>query len=117
KEHGAAAVSGKAVAVEIYEVDIRGSLRDAVLDDAGTFVDERVNAALDDLLRAHVARRDASLPAVFLDDGGDFRIRNRMPRARLVPIPAGAGFLAEAAGFAQSVRHVGEVPARKLGGP
>src|SRR5258706_14088225 len=117
KEHGPAAVGRKAIAVEIHEIDVRGSLRDAVLDDACALVDQRINAALDDLLRADAARRDASLAAVLLDDGRDLRIGNRMPRARLVPIPAGAGLLAEPAGFAQIIRRVGEVAPGKLGRP
>ncbi len=52
-EHGAAAIGGETVAVEIHQIDVRGSLRDAVLEDAGAFVDQRIDAALDDLLRTY----------------------------------------------------------------
>ena len=114
-EHGAAAIGGESIAVEVHQVDVRGSLRDTVLEDAGSLIDERVNTAFDDLLRAHTARREALFAPIVLDDGGDCRIRNRMPRAGLVLVPARAGFLAEAAGLAQNVRHIGEIPVGKLG--
>ena len=56
-EHRTAAVGGEAVAVQIHDVDVGAALRDALLDDAGALVDERVDAALDDLLVADCARR------------------------------------------------------------
>ena len=61
-EHGSAAEGRKSISIEVHDVDVGGSLRDAVLDDAGAFIDQRIDAALDDLLRAHGARRDAFLP-------------------------------------------------------
>src|SRR5271169_4343920 len=85
-EHGAAAPRRKAIAVEIDDIDVRAALRNAILDDARTFVDQCVNAALDDFLAVHLARRDALLLAVFLDDGADFRVRDGISRARLVAI-------------------------------
>src|ERR1700722_10592380 len=89
EEHGAAAKAWETIAVEIDQVDVRSALRDAVLEDAGAFVDQRVDAAVDDFLRAHAARRDAFFPGVLFDDGGNFGLRNRMPRTGFEPAPTG----------------------------
>src|SRR4029077_13860628 len=47
-EHGAAPVSRKTVTVEVDEVDVRTALCDALVDYSGSFVDQRIDAALDD---------------------------------------------------------------------
>ncbi len=60
-EHGAAAPGRKAIAIEVHDVDVRTALRNAILDDAGALVDQRIDAALDDFLIADLARRDALL--------------------------------------------------------
>ena len=45
----------------------RGAQRDAFFEDARALVDQRVHQALDDLLVADLARRDAERLAVLVD--------------------------------------------------
>ena len=117
-EHGSAAVGRKAVAVEIDDVDVRTALRDAVLDDARTFVD-RAHRCSARRSPASLTARAASaslLRRYLLDDRVDLRVRDRAARARLVAIPPGAGLLAEAARLTEHVGHIGEIPVGKFGG-
>src|SRR5438045_226809 len=58
-EHGPAAPSREAVAVDINEIDVGRAVCDAVLEDARAFVDQRVNRALDDLLVSDRTAPDA----------------------------------------------------------
>ena len=48
--HRAATVSRETVAVDVNDVDIDGPLSDPFFKDAGTFVDQGVKRALEDLL-------------------------------------------------------------------
>ena len=99
-EHGTAPVGRKSISVQIHDIDIGTALCDPFLDDAGTLVDERVDAALHDLMVAHLARREAFLRAVFLDDRAHLRVRDGVAGSRIVAIPAPIGLLAEAARLA-----------------
>jgi hypothetical protein len=74
-----------------------------LVDDLRALVDERVDEALDDLLVADLARRDAELGAVLLDHVGHDLARDRVALAGQVVVPAGAGLLAEATHLAQQV--------------
>ncbi len=58
-EHRAAAVERPAVAVQPDHIDVGGACRDALLEDLRALVDHRVEAALEDLLVADRAPRDA----------------------------------------------------------
>ena len=106
-EHRPAAETRKAVAVDVDDVDVAGAQRDAFLEDLRAFIDQRVNATLEDFLVADLAALDARLLRGFDDKVFDDGIRNRIAVARFVTIPAGTRFLAEAAKFAHLVRHPG----------
>ena len=58
-EHRAAAITGKPVARKVDDVDVGCPERDAFLQDARPLVDERENAAADDLGIVDGPRLDA----------------------------------------------------------
>ena len=58
-EHRPAAVDREAVAHQVHDVDVRGALRDLLLEDRGTLVDERVDEPVDDFLVVDLARHEA----------------------------------------------------------
>ena len=62
----------EAVTVEIDDVDVGCTRGNAILDNACTLVDQRKDAALDDLAVADPARRDATFGAVFGESGEGF---------------------------------------------
>src|SRR6185369_554312 len=115
-EHGAAAMDGEAVAVDVDDVDIAGPEREAFLQDLGALVDEGVDAALEDLLVADRAALDAPLLGGLRDERFDLGIRHRRAAALLVAIPAGARLLAEAAHLADAVGDGGVAQAAVAGG-
>src|SRR5258708_15605754 len=57
--HGPAPMRGETVAVEIDDVDVHGTERDAFFEESRAFVHQRVDAAVDDFLRGNLALRDA----------------------------------------------------------
>jgi hypothetical protein len=85
-----------------------GALRDAVFQHLGAFVDERVDAALDDLLVGDLAARDAGFARAVLDQRSHLGIGQRRAAAGFVAVEAGAGLLAEAAHLAQAIAIFGE---------
>ena len=85
----------------------RGALGDALFEDARAFVDQREHAALDDLVVADLARRDAALladTASMSSSTTGSGIGVALPG--FVAVPAGAGLLAEAAQLAEPVGHL-----------
>src|ERR1700676_1596282 len=109
-EQRAAAVARKAVAGGPHDVDVTGAQRDTLLQDANAFIDDRQQAALEDLGVAMRSLRDIE------PRGGrpqDFhRLRVIVPGAicRLVAIVAFAALLPEPTGRMQ--RDIGLVVAR-----
>ena len=103
-EHRSAAMQRKAVAGQVDHVDIGRALRDAFVEDARAFVDQREDAALDDLVRRRScaarcrapcdSRRSARRPP-------DRATASRLPG--FIAIPALPGLLAEASELAQPV--------------
>src|SRR5215468_1446857 len=94
-EHRATLVSGKAVAVHVHHIDVRGADRDPFLENACAFVDEWVQQAFENLLIWNRAPADAELARDLLDEGGYLRIDDaRTPLvavetlAALLPQPA-----------------------------
>src|SRR5690606_42032978 len=78
------------------------ALGDASLENVEGFVDQRQQAALDDLLVAVVAAlRYTELPCPLAEDGDRLGIVVAGAVAGLVAIVAGAGLLAQAAGLGQ----------------
>src|SRR5579872_7598832 len=55
--HGAAAVGGKSITIEINNVDVDGTQSVSLFENPRSFVYERINAAIDDLLRGNVSLR------------------------------------------------------------
>src|SRR5215472_5792726 len=102
-EHRAAARHGKSIAGEIDEIDVGGPQRDAVLQDAGTLVDERKDAAVDDLVVGDLARDEAFLLAVARDERIDRRIGDGVAASGFVAVPARAGLLSEASKLAYAI--------------
>src|SRR5207249_5404154 len=105
-EHRAAAPSWETVAVHVDQVDVGGALRDALLEDLGAFVHQRVDRALHDLLVGDGAPLDAGFARAFDNQVVDDRVRNGRAAARLIAVEARAGLLAEAAHFADPVRDL-----------
>ena len=77
-----------------WRADGRGTLGDLILHYPRAFVDQRMNAALHDLIIGDLARDNAFLFAVLLDDGGNLGIGNGGAGAGFIPIETGAGLLA-----------------------
>src|SRR5215813_13028118 len=89
-EHGTATVAREAVAVEVGHVDVARPERDALLEDARTFVDERPQAALDDLVVADLPALDAAFLRAGGDDGLHRGVGLGCPAPGVVAIPARA---------------------------
>src|SRR5690606_1049025 len=97
-ELGPALMCRDAVAVDIDDVDIAGTLGNALFQDLGAFVDQRVHGALDDVF---IGQR-AALRALFLrggfQNGRQLRVGQRGARTLLVDVEALAGLLTQHAG-------------------
>src|ERR1019366_3631453 len=95
----------KSIAREVHHVDVRGAQRDAFLQNARTFVDQRIQRPLDDFLVTDLA----ALPQTGRFFQNDLRHELgwiRAAVARFVIVPAGAGFLAETLQFANAIRNL-----------
>src|SRR5579883_2462513 len=109
-EHRSAAPSREAIAGEIDDVDVARSERDALLEDLGALVDQRVDGALDDLLVGDRLALDAQ-PLRFRGDHLlDLGIGERRAAALLVAVPAGTGLLPVAALLADLVGQMRIAP-------
>src|SRR5690606_34577139 len=106
---------GEAVAGEVDDVDVGGAQGNALFQNAGAFVHQGIDAALDDFLVADLARSDAQFLAAFLDHAIDLGVGEGIPPARLIAVEASAGLLAEAAHFAQPVGDDHALHVRVLG--
>ncbi len=94
--HGAAAIGGEAVAVEINNVYVRSAQGEPFFEDARAFVDESVEAAIHDFRGGNFALRDFCFGYPFADQ---FINRGIGHGAALLIIfvPTGACLLTEAA--------------------
>ncbi len=59
-EHRSAAQDGKTVPIQVDEVDVGGALGDTLLENLRTFVNQRVDEALDDFAVVDVAPGDGN---------------------------------------------------------
>src|SRR5256885_5809669 len=116
-EHQPAAITREAKAVEPHDIDIAGAERLALIEDLARLIDRREQQPLQDLLVGEIVLRDTQLGDGLLDDARDLRVGMRRAVARLVAIPALAGFLAEAAGFDDTVGDRWTAVVRVLGLP
>src|SRR6202012_4676210 len=100
--HRPAAMSGKAIAGKIDNVDIDGTKGETFLQDSRTFIDERVDAAPDDFLRRDWALFDSLLTAPIAHEFRNFRVRN-LTSLVVVAIPACTRLLAKSSHLAQFI--------------
>src|SRR5215471_15885779 len=109
--HRAATIGGETVAVDINDIDIHGAKCGAVFEDAGAFVHQRVDTAIDNLLPRNCSLTDAVFRGPLFHQGGDLGIERRLA-VFIVFIPASPGLLAEAPHFAEPVSGKGLAHAR-----
>jgi hypothetical protein len=62
---------GKAVAIDVDDVDVCGAQSYAFFEDARALVDQRLDAALDDFLGGNLALRYPSFGNPLTNKGGD----------------------------------------------
>src|SRR5439155_19671518 len=85
----------EAIPSQINDVDIDSSQRGAVLQHARTFVDQPVEATLQDFLRRKLSLRNGVLPSSLAQQLDYFGILHRLTIFS-IGIPTLAGFLSEA---------------------
>src|SRR5690606_1228662 len=94
-EHRAAAITGEAITGGPDDVDVAGAHRDTFAEDAEAFVHQRKEAALEDLVVAVLALRNAERLRACAQQLDRFRIVDAL--AAFVSVVPLAGLLAEAA--------------------
>src|SRR5260370_3399348 len=94
--HRAATIGRETVAVEIDDIDVHGAKGKTFFEDARTFVDERVEAAIYDFLSADLALRNVRFGNPACNEPNHLRVRS-WPTLFIVSVPAGTCFLAVAA--------------------
>src|SRR5580692_1535297 len=102
-EHGTPAVGRKTVAIQIDDVDIAGPIGNAFTQYFAADVHEREETALDDLLIAERASRDAVLLRYLLNDLLDHRRGTRGAIPGRIVVEAGLGLLTQTTHFHQYV--------------
>src|SRR5258708_7055821 len=100
--HGTAAMGRESVAVQINDIDIDGAQRIALFKDTRAFVDERVEAALDDFFSRDLALRNSRFGGPLPHQLSHFGVGKGMPLV-VILVPAGAGFLSIAPKLAKII--------------
>jgi len=77
--HGAAAISGKPISVQVNDVDIDRPQCDALLKNARSFIHESINTTLNDFVRQNVTVWNTGFAAPLTYQVLDFRIGNSAP--------------------------------------
>ena len=91
--------------MDVDDVDVARTLRDALLDDAQPFVDQREDEPVDDLVGGDRPPLDTELARAALHDREDPGVgTSRAPRV-IVAIETGAALLTEPAHFDERVGH------------
>src|SRR5437868_14953855 len=103
-KHGSAAVTRKAEAVDINNVDVARAQSETLLQNIRAFIGERSHSARDDLVIGDGAPIDAAFGGGLVGQLVDQRIGNRRAAALFIAIPSGAGLLAVASHFKEPVR-------------
>src|SRR5579872_1858857 len=104
--HGAAAIGGKSITVEINNVDVDGTQRESFFENPRSFVYQRINTAIDNFVSGNVPLRNSCFRAPLPHERGHFRIRARTA-ILVVPVPSFRRLLAVAAKFAKTVFREG----------
>src|SRR5271154_3169590 len=100
--HGAAAMGGEAVAVQVDDVDVGSAESVAFFENARALVDKGIEAAVRDFVGGDLMLRSAGFGDPLFDEGVYFGI-GRGSAILVVFVPAAAGFLAETAEFAEFI--------------
>src|SRR5262249_52790495 len=100
--HRTAAPSREAVAIDVNDVDVHGSQREALLENLRAFIHQSIHGSFDNFLFADLAPGDSCFGCCLLDQLLYFGIRVRFS-ILIVAIPAGAGLLSKPAQLAQPV--------------
>src|SRR5579862_2405275 len=100
--HGPAAICRKTVAVEINNVDVDRAEREAFLENPCAFIDQGINAAVDDLGGRNLTLRNPGLGRPLAYQRSDFGIAHGAP-IFIVAIPACRSFLTIAAHLAETI--------------
>src|SRR5690606_5815193 len=117
-EHWPAPEHREAISRDIHDVDVRGPLSYAILDNARGLVDQGVDGARYDFIIGDFASHDASLGGTLRDELVNLRIWTRLatpsfvaiePRARLLPITAHVAHSVRPYGAAQLCRPGGRL--------
>src|SRR5690606_25839434 len=95
-EHGAAAIGGKAVAVDPDHVDIQGAVGNAFFQNLGTFVDHHVHATFQDFLLTDLPRRDALFLPILGNQCIHSRVWNGSAASLFITVHASLGLLPQA---------------------
>src|SRR5258708_25515216 len=100
--HRTAAMGGESVAVEINYVDVRGAQRVAVLQNARTLVNQRIEATVCDFPCRYLTLHNARFVDPFANEFSHEGVR-RLTALLAVFVPACAGFLAVPAEFTKAI--------------
>src|SRR5262249_16031231 len=100
--HWPATISREAVTVDIDNVDVHGTQREAFLKNARAFVDQRIDAAFHDLLASDLSLRNSGFSSALAHQFRNLGIGNG-PALGIVFVPAGSSLVAVAALLAQAV--------------
>src|SRR5947209_4233324 len=97
---------GKSESVAVDYVDVASAARVAFLEHAGAFVGERGHDPRDDVVARDRRAPDAACRGGLVGELLDERIRNPVPAAALVPVPARARFLTVPSHLVQPIRNL-----------
>ncbi len=100
--HRPTAIRRKTIAVEVDDVYINRSKSVAFRENARSFVDQGINATVNDFARRYLTLRDACLARPLADERGNLRVGSRAA-VLVVFVPSRAGLLAVASHLAQPI--------------
>ncbi len=101
--HWPATPGREAITVDVHDIDIARTLRNAFLDNFHALIDQRINEPIDDFLGIDVAPQNAERLGLALDDHLNFRIGCFRSRVRVIPIKSSAAFLSEMPGLDEHI--------------
>src|SRR5271166_676666 len=102
-KHRPAEMPWETVAAGPHYVNVGGASRDAFIENHGSDVDQRKNAALHDFVIADLASPDTSFRSELFDQRDHFGIRQRLATSTLVTVETAPRLLAQPAEFSEPV--------------
>src|SRR5208282_1907464 len=100
--HRAPAICRKPITIQVDDIDIDGAQRVTLFKDAGTFVHQGVDAAIDHFGSGNVALRNSGFGGPLPYEGTDFRI-SCSATLFVIAVPAGQSLLAIATHLAKTI--------------